>query len=143
MSKRIEFVTILVLAIATVAGAGGCGGASKTAKAASPSPLFTPPPAWVASIAAEQGSGSGAAHPVEAWWALVDVPVGQGVKQAYILVFHGDFTSPAIMVSGSTPTPVHWLKLTIDASTHMIGVAAWTNNEPSAKLAATLHPFKL
>lgn len=140
------FVTILVVTLAaTIAIAAGCGGASKTAKAASPSPSFTPPPAWVMKIAAGQAKMGGDAHPAYAGWTLVDVPVGHGMKQALIVVLHGDFTTLQFSYPyGYTPPPViHWVRLTLDPETQSVSVWGWSQKGPAAKLAKRLVPFRL
>jgi hypothetical protein len=143
VSRRIAFVTILVVAMAAVAVAAGCGSVSKTAKEVSPSPSFTPPPAWVMAIATKQVRNSDA-HPVEAWWTLVTVPVHPRDRQAYIVVFHGEFASPSINYqTGATPRVVHWLTLTLDVETQMVSVVSLSDKGPSAQRAAKLHPFQL
>lgn len=146
------FVTILAGVVAAVAVAAGCGGANKTAKAASSSPSLrggldplTPPPAWVMKIVAPLAKMGGDAHPAYAGWTLVDVPVGHDMKQALIVVLHGDFTSLSFThpLGYTPPRVIHWIKLTLDPETQSVSVLGLTQKGPSAKLAGRLQPFKL
>jgi hypothetical protein len=160
VSRRIVFVTILVVTLAaTIAIAAGCGGASKTAKAASPSPSFTPPPAWVMEEAARQAAIGGDAHPAYVGWTLAtvaeiapaqgeraaDIPVGSRDKQMYLVEFRGKFTTLSFSHPyGYTPPPViHWVYVALDPATHEVVGSGWSQKGPPASVAKLLHPFQL